>query len=125
MVGTNDIAGNTGPATIRDFQNNILGMLDLARANGIAIVLAGIPPSKSLYWRELDPRQLIRELNAWLRETAEQRRLVFVDYGGVLADSDGGLRSDLGNDGVHPNRYGYAAMRALAETALDAADRAR
>jgi lysophospholipase L1-like esterase len=122
MAGTNDIAGNTGPATMQDFRNNILAMSDLARANGIAVVLAGIPPSQRLYWRgELDPRPLIRDLNAWLRATAEQRGLVFVDYGVVLADAGGGLREDLGNDGVHPNRTGYAAMRPLAERAIAAA----
>jgi lysophospholipase L1-like esterase len=125
MAGTNDIAGNTGPATIRDFQNNILAMLDIAEANGIAAVLAAIPPSKRLYWRELDPRPLIRELNEWLRETAAERGLVFVDYGAVLADAEGGLRADLGNDGVHPNRDGYAAMRELARHALSAAEAAR
>jgi lysophospholipase L1-like esterase len=125
MAGTNDIAGNTGPTTVRDFQNNILAMLDIARANGIAVVLAGIPPSKRLYWRELDPRREIRTLNAWLRDTAAERGLVFVDYGEVLADAEGGLRADLGNDGVHPNRAGYAAMRPLAERAIAAAERAR
>jgi lysophospholipase L1-like esterase len=122
MAGTNDIAGNTGPGTVRDFQNNILSMIDLARANGIGVVLAGVPPSRRLYWRgELDPRAAIRELNAWLRTTAAERGLVFVDYGSVLADAAEGLREDLGNDGVHPNRDGYAAMRPLAERAIAAA----
>jgi lysophospholipase L1-like esterase len=122
MAGTNDIAGNTGQATVQDFRNNILAMIDLARANDIAVILAAIPPSQRLYWRgDLDPRPLIRELNAWLRATAEELGLVFVDYGTVLADAGGGLREDLGNDGVHPNRAGYAAMRPLAERAIAAA----
>ena len=38
MAGTNDIAGNTGPTTIEDYQHNILAMIDLARANDIAVV---------------------------------------------------------------------------------------
>jgi len=122
MAGTNDIAGNTGRTTTQDFKNNILAMIDLARANDIAVVLAGIPPSKRLYWRgELDPRPWIRELNDWLRATADAQGLVFVDYAAVLADSEGGLRADLSNDGVHPNGAGYAAMRPLAEHALAAA----
>jgi lysophospholipase L1-like esterase/pimeloyl-ACP methyl ester carboxylesterase len=127
MAGTNDIAGNTGPATVRDYQNNMLAMIDLARANGIAVVLAGIPPSRQLYWRgELDPRGLIRELNDWLDATAREQGLVYVDYGTVLADPDGGLRADLGDDGVHPNAAGYAAMRPLAERALrQASERGR
>jgi acetyl esterase/lipase/lysophospholipase L1-like esterase len=122
MAGTNDIAGNTGPATVQDYQSNILAMIDLARANDIAVVLAGIPPSRSLYWRDgLDPRASIRELNGWLRDVAFEKGLVFVDYATVLADEEGGLSFDLGNDGVHPNRVGYARMRPLAERAIAAA----
>ena len=58
-----------------------------------------------------------------LRDTAAERGLVFVDYGEVLADAEGGLRSQLSNDGVHPTRAGYAAMRPLAERAIAAAER--
>ena len=119
MAGTNDIAGNTGPTTIADYQSNIRAMIDLARANGIAVVLAGIPPSRKLFWRgDLDPRPLIRELNGWLRGVAFDNGYVFVDYAAVLADAEGGLRADLGNDGVHPNRVGYARMRPLTEAAI-------
>ncbi len=119
MAGTNDIAGNTGPATVQDYQSNILAMIELARANDIAVVLAGIPPSRKLYWRgDLDPRPSIRELNGWLRSVAFDNGYVFVDYATVLADAEGGLRADLGNDGVHPNRVGYARMRPLTESAI-------
>jgi acetyl esterase/lipase/lysophospholipase L1-like esterase len=119
MAGTNDIAGNTGTTTIEDYRNNILAMIDLAEANDIAVVLAAIPPSRRLFWRgDLDPRSQISELNEWLRSLAFGHNLSWVDYGPVLADVEGGLRADLGNDGVHPNRAGYAAMRPLAERAI-------
>lgn len=119
MAGTNDIAGNTGPTTLEDYQHNILAMIDLARANDIAVVLAAIPPSRKLFWRgDLDPRPQIREWNEWLRGLAFSRGLTFVDYGRVLADPDGGMRAELGNDGVHPNRLGYARIRPLAEQAV-------
>jgi acetyl esterase/lipase len=94
-------------------------MIDLARANDIAVILAAIPPSRRLFWRgDLDPRPQIREWNEWLRGLAFSRGLTFVDYGVVLADPDGGMRAELGNDGVHPNRIGYARMRPLAERAV-------
>jgi acetyl esterase/lipase len=119
MAGTNDIAGNTGPTTLEDYQQHILAMIDLARANDIAVILAAIPPSRRLFWRgDLDPRPQIREWNEWLRGLAFSRGLTFVDYGVVLADPDGGMRAELGNDGVHPNRIGYARMRPLAERAV-------
>jgi acetyl esterase/lipase/lysophospholipase L1-like esterase len=126
MAGTNDIAGNTGPTTLEDYQHNILAMIDLARANDIAVVVAAIPPSRKLFWRgDFDPRPRIREWNDWLRGLAFSRGLTFVDYGMVLADPDGGMRADLGNDGVHPNRPGYARMRPLAERAVaEAVERA-
>ena len=87
-------------------------MVQLARANHIAVILAAIPPCKRLYWRgDLDPRTRIRELNDWLRGVALEQGLVFVDYGAVLADQEGGLRADAGNDGVHPDTSGFARMR--------------
>ena len=126
MAGTNDVAGNTGPTTLEDYQHNMLAMIDLARANDISLVIAAIPPSRRLFWRgDLDPRPQIREMNEWLRGLAFSRGLTFVDYGMVLADPDGGMRADLGNDGVHPNRLGYARMRPLAERAVaEAVERA-
>jgi acetyl esterase/lipase/lysophospholipase L1-like esterase len=126
MAGTNDVAGNTGPTTLEDYQHNMLAMIDLARANDIALVIAAIPPSRKLFWRgDFDPRPQIREMNEWLRGLAFSRGLTFVDYGMVLADPDGGMRADFGNDGVHPNRLGYARMRPLAERAVaEAVERA-
>ena len=39
MTGTNDAAGNAGPSTMQDYKNNIMAMVDLARAIGIKVVL--------------------------------------------------------------------------------------
>jgi lysophospholipase L1-like esterase len=118
MGGTNDIGGNTGPTTLQDVKNNILAMVDLAQAHQVRVVLAGIPPSKYLWWCGIDPRHSIAEINAWLRQVADQRKLVYVDYSSVLADQDGGMKDTVSNDGVHPNRAGYEVMRPLAERAI-------
>ena len=45
LAGTNDVAGNNGPASPQDFQNNIQSMVELARANGIRVILGSIPPA--------------------------------------------------------------------------------
>lgn len=121
LAGTNDVAGNGGPTTAQDFKNNIMAMVQLARANGITAVLGAIPPAKRFSWRpEVDAAPRIAELNAWLKTFAQQQGLGFVDYHSALA-RDGDLPAEYGNDGVHPNRNGYAVMRRLVQAATVAA----
>jgi lysophospholipase L1-like esterase len=116
MAGTNDIAGNTGPTTAQDYKNNIMSMVEIAKANGIAIILGSIPPAAEFSWRPgLEPVPRIKELNDWLRSYAATERIEFIDYHSALAGPAGELKGDLGNDGVHPNRSGYALMRRLVE----------
>ncbi len=119
LAGTNDVAGNTGPMSAQDFKNNIMSMVDLARLNAISVVLGSIPPTAKLGWRpEVKPVPTIKALNEWLKVYAARQRVGFVDYYSVLVGANGEFRPDLSNDGVHPNRNGYAIMRKLAEDAL-------
>jgi lysophospholipase L1-like esterase len=116
MAGTNDVAGNTGPTTAQDVKNNIISMVELAKANGIRVILGSVPPAATFNWRpQLDPVPQIKALNAWLREYAGQNRIEYIDYYTALAGGSGELKAGLGNDGVHPNRDGYRIMRKLVE----------
>jgi lysophospholipase L1-like esterase len=115
MAGTNDIAGNTGPTTEQDFKNNIIAMIDLARSHHIQVAVASILPAGSFPWKPgLKPAATIVELNSWLRIYAQKSHVRYIDYYADLVDAQGGFKADLSNDGVHPNRDGYAAMRKLA-----------
>jgi lysophospholipase L1-like esterase len=119
MAGTNDIAGNTGPTTEQDFKNNIIAMVTLARAHHIQVALASILPASSFSWKPgFKPAATIKELNSWLRSYAQKSHIRFVDYYAVLTDTQGGFKAELSNDGVHPNRDGYAAMRKLAQLGI-------
>jgi lysophospholipase L1-like esterase len=119
MAGTNDLAGNTGPTSADDFKNNIRAMVDLAKANHIQVVLASIPPADRFPWRpNIQPAEQIRQLNTWLRQLADQHKLIYADYHSALTTPTGGFRPELSNDGVHPNSDGYAAMRPIADAAL-------
>ena len=125
LAGTNDVAGNNGPLRPRDFQNNIESMVEIARANGIRVILGSIPPSAAFNWQPaLKPAPRIAALNEWMRGYASRNGLGYVDYHGALKGQAGELRPALGNDGVHPNRDGYAIMRRLAEPAVAGALRA-
>src|SRR5579872_6901088 len=50
LAGTNDIAGNTGPMTLQETENNIASMADLATANGIRVVLCSVLPAFDYSW---------------------------------------------------------------------------
>src|SRR5579871_565223 len=45
LAGTNDVAGNTGPMTPEQTEDNLSSMADLAAANGIRVVLCSILPA--------------------------------------------------------------------------------
>jgi len=116
LAGTNDVAGNTGPTSAQDYENNMMSMVEIAQANHIRVILGSIPPCAAFNWRpEVDPRPWIRQLNAWLRAYAARSHVEFIDYYSILAGPSGELRADLSNDGVHPNRSGYRLMRARVE----------
>lgn len=122
MAGTNDIAGNSGPMTLADIENNIMSMVDIARANGIKVVLGSVPPADAFSWRPgVAPAGTIRSLNDWLIAYAEETGATYVDYYTPLATPSGALRSDFSQDGVHPNRAGYAVMEPLARKAVSMA----
>lgn len=119
LAGTNDIAGNGGPTSPQDFRNNIQSMVELARANGIRVILGAIPPADQFTWRPgMKPAPVISAQNDWLRQYAGRNGLGFIDYHAALVGPRQELRAELGNDGVHPNRAGYLVMRKLAEDAL-------
>jgi acyl-CoA thioesterase-1 len=126
MAGTNDIAQNTGHETPEEIEGYIKDMVELALGNNVKVVLASIPPSKDFWWhRGLEPALQIRAFNAWLREYAADRGLVYVDYWSVLATTDGAMKPEYSADGVHPNAAGFEAMQPLAEAAIQAALRGR
>jgi lysophospholipase L1-like esterase len=120
LAGTNDIAGNTGPTTEQDYENDIMAMVTLAQAHGIRVLLGSIPPAVSFWWtpHPYRPAAQIRHLNEWLRRYARTKGICFVDYYAHLSTPAGAFRPDLSNDGVHPNAAGYRVMTALLQAAI-------
>jgi acyl-CoA thioesterase I len=122
LGGTNDIAGNTGPMTLEQTEGNLASMADLARANGIKVVLCSVLPAFDYPWSPgLEPAPKIAILNAWLRGYAAAKGYVYVDYFAAMKDERGGLPPALSKDGVHPLPPGYAMMTPLAEAGIEKA----
>ncbi|WP_380779042.1 SGNH/GDSL hydrolase family protein [Sphingomonas sp. R86520] len=119
MAGTNDIAGNTGAATIETVQGNVMTMAELARAHGIKVILASTPPAAAFPWSPaMKPAPQIVAFNGWLRGYAARNGFTYVDYYTALAGPDGGMKPGYASDGVHPTPQGYAVMKPLALAAI-------
>lgn len=119
LAGTNDIAGNTGPATLEMIQDNITSMVELARASGIRVVLCSVLPAYRYPWKpDLQPAPRIVALNRWIRSYAEQHAIPYVDYHSAMADERQGLARAYSADGVHPDESGFRVMAPLAEQGI-------
>ncbi len=128
LAGTNDLAGNTGPTTLAAIQGNLQSMAELAKANGIRVVLASVLPVSDYELRDgkpimqtgRRPPEQILALNKWLQEFTKSRGLVYLDYFSAMVDDKGFLKNELSDDGLHPNVQGYAVMAPLAAAAIAA-----
>ena len=122
QAGTNDLAGVTGPGTRGTWSDHIMSMTDLARANGIRVVLASITPvcDCTTVQTDLRPQGRIADLNGWLKDYAAASGSVYLDYYAGLVDGRN-LRKEFTTDGLLPNDAGYGVMAPLAEQAIAAA----
>ena len=94
LAGTNDIAENTGPITLLAIEDNLMSMVDLAKGNGIRVVLSALVPAAKYPWRsDLAPVEKIRALNDWIKDYAAKEELVFLDYHSAMANDKRGLKS--------------------------------
>jgi lysophospholipase L1-like esterase len=119
LAGVNDIAGNTGPTTLEDIQNNITSMVELAKAHGVTVILATPLPAAKFSWApQMQPGPTVIAYADWIRRYAAEQDLVLADYYPALATPDGALRPELGPDGVHPNKAGYALMQPILDAAI-------
>ena len=120
LAGTNDVAGNTGPMTPEMTEDNFRSMVDLAKANGIRVIVASITPAADYPWKKgLAPAGKIKALNNWLQGYCVNHSVTYLDYYSAMVDEDGGMRPGISFDGVHPNGKGYAIMAPLAQAAID------
>jgi lysophospholipase L1-like esterase len=119
LAGTNDIAGNTGPETLEQIEDNLASMADLATANHIRVVLCSILPAVDYRWRPgLTPAPKIVAINAWMKAYAAEKGYVYVDFHTAMKDERDGLPATLSKDGVHPLPAGFAVMTPLVEAGI-------
>ena len=123
LAGTNDIAGNTGPISNEDIEANFSSLAELARAHNLKVIFSSIlpvhnytPKGEEFFAQRSTER--ILALNAWMKDYCVANNLIFLDYFSAMVDDKGLLKRDLADDGLHPNKAGYAIMAPLAEKAI-------
>jgi len=124
LAGTNDIAGNTGPISNADIEANYASLAELGRAHNVRVIFSSIlpvhnytPQSQELFAQRSPER--ILALNRWLKDYCAANDLFYLDYFTAMVDDKGLLKRDLADDGLHPNKAGFAVMAPLAEKAIE------
>ena len=123
MAGINDIAGNTGPITIRNTADNIISMAEIAVASNISVYICSTMPAIDFPWSPgLEPGPKVVRLNSILKNYCAKKGIPYVDYYSVMSDSKGGLKVPeftSPDDLVHPNLAGYKVMEKIILSSLD------
>ena len=94
-------------------------MIELAKANNIRVVISSVLPAYDFPWRPgMKPAEKVVSLNAMLKDYANKKGIVYLDYFSAMVDERKGLPKSLSEDGVHPNLAGYKIMEPLAAKAI-------
>ena len=120
LAGINDVAGNTGPSTVKMITDNIFSMAELAMNKDVKIILSSILPANAFPWNDAieNVSSTIISINSLIKDYALSNGIVYLDYYSSMVDENEGLNSDYTEDGVHPNKEGYKVMSGLAEKTI-------
>jgi lysophospholipase L1-like esterase len=113
--------------TLEEIEGNLASMSQLAHENGIRVVLSSVlptydgghaPDGKPLIMTDRRPPEKLLALNSWIKNYAGQHHDSYLDYFSAMVDDHGFRKKELSDDGLHPNKDGYAVMAPLAERAI-------
>ena len=123
LAGINDIAGNTGPISLKNTAENIISMAEIAKANNIKVYICSTLPAIDFPWSPgLEPGPKVIKLNNILKDYCTKNNITYVDYYSSMADDEGGLKVPeytAANDLVHPNLAGYKVMEKIILSSLE------
>ncbi|MEO7767736.1 MAG: SGNH/GDSL hydrolase family protein [Ferruginibacter sp.] len=119
LAGVNDVAGNTGPSTLEMITDNIFSMAEIAKSNGIKVILCSVLPVYDFPWKPgLEPADKIIALNQMINDYAKLKGHIYLDYYSAMKDERNGMKAEYAKDGVHPTEAGYKVMMPLCTEAI-------
>ena len=120
LAGTNDIAGNTGPSSVKMIIDNLMSMAEIASKQNIQVFMSSILPVFRYPWNKsiIEPFKKIAEINNFMKDFSNREKLVYVDYHSHMVDSRPGLKLELTTDEVHLNQAGYIVMSEIVKKVI-------
>ena len=120
LAGTNDIAGNTGPSSVKMIIDNLMSMSEIACKQNIQVFMSSILPVFRYPWNKsiIEPFKKIAEINNFMKDFSKREKLVYVDYHSHMVDSRPGLKLELTTDEVHLNQAGYTVMSKIVKRVI-------
>ena len=119
LAGTNDIAGNTGPSTLKMIMDNLKAMAEIAEANDIEVILCSVLPVKHYNWRpEVEATQQVVDLNKMIKEYCKEEKITYLDYFSAMATPENFMIPEYTTDEVHVTPKGYDLMEQMVQEAI-------
>ena len=120
LAGTNDIAGNTGPSSVKMIVDNLMSMAEIACKQNILVFMSSILPVFRYHWNKsiIEPFKKIAEINNFMKDFSNREKLVYVDYHSHMVDSRPGLKLELTTDEVHLNQARYIVMSEIVKKVI-------
>lgn len=103
LIGVNDVSHHVGAdSVLRDYRA-LVGRIRSESPGTQLYIQSCLPVNQDFRrYKTLDnEEQTIRDINARLPQLAAEYGAVYIDVYGLLADSEGKLRRELTNDGLH------------------------
>ncbi|MDL2214955.1 GDSL-type esterase/lipase family protein [Dysgonomonas sp. OttesenSCG-928-M03] len=119
--GINDIAENSGIYNPRYTLDCIKSMAELAEYHNIKVILTSILPAANIPWNDniTDVPRKVSELNEMIKEYADEKGFVYVDYYSQMVDSEKAMITEYTSDGVHVTLAGYKVMESIIKEEID------
>ena len=109
MIGVNDVSHNLTADSIATAIENLVGRIQ-AETPGTKLYLQSCLPINNSFGRYkniIGKEQTVRDINALLEPMAGRKGIEWINLYPLFADSEGNLRAELTNDGLHLLGPGY------------------
>ncbi len=113
LTGVNDVSHNLGVDSISGAYGRLIDMIRTQCPNTKLYVESMLPINISygMYSRMADKEQQIRDINDRLAAMAEEKGFTWIDLYPHFMDSEGHMRKEFTNDGLHLLGPGYIQWR--------------